>query len=297
MQSRFDYQTSDDVRPWIIAAINDESGYWSEMLWPREPNKCQAYAERLRRIKCLRKHIHYSPAIKIIADRLSSCEHGERCLSGACTECHKLFQRWCVRHSDGVIDGNQNKELVAITIIPSDPLVRPGELHNFSVANMHRRIKYALLKAEVDVAIGGVDYSFNEHADEKYPPHWCPHVHLIAATENKKRLRAALRESFSHNDSVPYPICIKSFDNSAYGWSYIWKSACIRRVGYYEQSDKGGDQENSNTRGDKLRVKERLELFLHLDQVGLASRIMLYGAKPVVISSGLKGPKVRIEPM
>ena len=146
-----------------------------------------------------------------------------------------------------------------------------------------------LKKADLDVALGGIDFSFNEDHDEKYQGFWCPHFHLITSTKNKKRLSKKLCKLFSKTKEVPHPVQIKSFKNSAYGRSYALKMNFWRRIGYNDiKNRKGKIRKCRNTGRDKLRAAERLELFVYRDKIGLASRVIFRGGKPIVTSSRVK---------
>ena len=75
--------------------------------------------------------------------------------------------------------------LIAISMVPPSSMVDPGHLKSVSITNLQRRMKYALAKAGVDVAIGGIDFSFNEDRKGKYQPFWSPHLYVITATRKK----------------------------------------------------------------------------------------------------------------
>ena len=76
---------------------------------------------------------------------------------------------------------------MAISIVPAECNdCTPGQLRSLSIANFQRRIKYALAKANIEVAIGGVDFSFNEDRKGTYQPFWAPHLYVITTTSNKK---------------------------------------------------------------------------------------------------------------
>src|SRR6266404_384147 len=139
MRKRFDSHKCLDVKPWVIAAINNESRYPSDQLWKKEPTAEYVHKERLGRIKFLRKHGVTNPQAQTVVDRLETCEPTQRCSSGACPECGRLLQR---------------------------------------------RLKYALEAVGIGVALGGIDFSFNEDRDEKYRPFWSPHFYLITSTHN-----------------------------------------------------------------------------------------------------------------
>jgi hypothetical protein len=292
MRRRFDSHKCEDVKPWVIAAINDESRYPPDRLWRKEPTEEFAYEERLRRIKFLRKYAKKDSRAIFIAHRLESCEPDQRCLSGACPECGRLFQRWFVRRSKKFIAKHiscPNYELVAISIVPWTPIVRPGQLRTVDIPNLQRRLKYTLNKAGLDIALGGIDFSFNDDHEQKYLPFWSPHFYLITSTADKATLKKKLCKLFSKAKEIPHPVQIKSFKNKAYGRSYALKMDFRRRIGYSEiKKIEEKIRKCRNTSHDKLRTVERLELFIYLDQIGFADRVFLLSAKPVVKGQGVK---------
>jgi hypothetical protein len=184
---------------------------------------------------------------------------------------------------------NKGRELVAINIVPCIPMAQLGQLNSVDITNLQRRLKYKLKQAKITVALGGIDFSFNEDRGAKYPSFWCPHFYLITSTEDKKKLSKTLRELFRESDIVPRPVKISRFKNTARRLSYALKMNFKRRIGYHETKNKNGKIRSCrNTSRDKLRAAERLELFIYLDKIGLAHRVIFWGAKPVVKSSRVK---------
>jgi hypothetical protein len=292
MRNQFDSHECQDVKPWVIAAINDEEQCPPDPMWRKERSADWAYEERLRRIKFLRKHSNTHPDALVVAERLESCEPKHRCLSGACPECGRLFQRLFVRSSKKFIARHIAllwSWLVGVSIVPYDPIIPPGQLSSLDIVNMQRRLKFALKKTKIGVALGGIDFSFNEDREGKYAPFWSVHFYLIASTEDKKKLSKKLRELFLESDIVPRPVKISRFKNTERRRSYALKMNFKRRIGYHETKNQNGKiRKCRNASRDKLRAAERFELFLYLDKIGLASRVICWGAKPVVNSSGVK---------
>jgi hypothetical protein len=286
-----------DKKPWVIAAIAEEERKPSDLLWRKAPSADDAYTARLQRVRFLQKYVEKDSSLKFFAERLDACEPRNRCLSGACPECSRLFQRWFVRRSKQYIAKHIDKpshELVAITIVPSKPIVRPGKLNNFSVSNLQRRVKFALDKNGVGDAIGGVDFSFNEDRNGKFKPHWSPHPYLITTTKNRPLLLASLKKSFKASKTVLRPVKIPAFENNARRRSYALKMDFECRVGYDEIKIVNGIiRKCRNTDYQRLRVQERLELFKYLDQIGLAARVIFRGAKPVVNLSGVRIKRIK----
>jgi hypothetical protein len=297
MQKQFDLRQYKDIKPWIILAVAEEDLHSDIRLWKKAPTSGDAIEERLRRIKFLRKHSKSEPAAIVVADRLESCEQGNRCLSGACPECGRLLQRWLVRRSQKFVGkylDRPGQELVALSLVPCH-LFSPEDLNRFSAENLQRRIKYALKETNIQVALGGIDFSFNEDRKEKYAPHWCPHVYLITTVEDRAGLRRQLRNFFPRGLATPKPVKISRFKNVAYRRSYAWKMRFKRRIGYDDIKllDNGNYRKFRNCSKDELRASERLELFLALDQMGLASRVIFLGASPKRTPSGIRIRKIK----
>jgi len=141
------------------------------------------------------------------------------------------MQRWFVRTLKRFIVDNLNNpdcELVALSIAPDKPIVRPGNLSKYSVADFQRRLKYALDEADIEIAIGGVDFSFNEDRDGKYLQFWCVHPYVICSIEDAEYIGSVLRRFFKPSKQVPKPILVSPFKNKAWRRSYALK--CISNV-------------------------------------------------------------------
>lgn len=81
----------------------------------------------------------------------------------------------CVSCSTETRKALRSKELNS-----TERTIRPNQLNRFSIANFHRRIKYALKKSGIDYAIGGIDFSFNEDRDGKYTNHFGVHMRTLS---------------------------------------------------------------------------------------------------------------------
>ena len=154
-----------------------------------------------------------------------------------------------------------DRELVAITIIPSWPIIGPGNLHTLDIDNLvQRRLKYALDKAGINIAIGAIDFSFNEDRDGRYEPFWSPHFYLITSVSDERKLKRQLKQAFKAAPEIPRPVKVSRFDNSALRRSYAFKMVFHRRIGITNENRQDG-RKCRNTSRDKLRAAERLELF------------------------------------
>lgn len=89
----------------------------------------QAKAGRRRRVKRLRRFGMKNPDALQVADRLEACQPEGRCLSGACPECARAWQRWFVTATADFL--RRQGETAGSTIlspIHASGLVAPGEL-------------------------------------------------------------------------------------------------------------------------------------------------------------------------
>ena len=282
-----------NVKPWVKKGIVEEDLKPTDQLWKGEPTADFRHDERLRRIRLLRKHGKNNPPHVLTADRLELCEPGDRCCSGACPECGRLLQRWFVRNSKYIIRDHIEKpdhQQVAITIIPATPIIGPGNLHTLDIHNLLRRLKYALDKAGIDIAIGAIDFSFNEDKRRKYNPFWSAHYYIITSVANQKRVTKLLRQIFTDDIRIPRPVKVSSFGNTRRRRSYAFKVQFKRRIGVdaIKEVADGTIRNCRNTSRDKLRAAERLELFIYLDRIGFAERFIFRGVKPHIQSTKVK---------
>jgi hypothetical protein len=273
-------------------AVASEEATFDKRLWRDERTPDDDHQERRRRIKVLRKHGNKDVRAVAIANRLDACEPGRRCLSGACPECGHLLQRWFVRNSKRFIARYLEKpgtDLVAVSIIPIKSTARTGKLEKISAANCLRRLKYALQQSSIRVAMGGMDFSFNEDAKKKYKPFWCQHYYIIACVRDATEVRKALKKLFPSAAAIPRPVKLSPFENKPRRRSYPLKTTFKQRIGYktIKTDNSGTKRKCRNTRRDRLRSRERFELFIYLNKIGLASRVIFLGATPISDSSGV----------
>jgi hypothetical protein len=282
-----------DVKPCVIKAIAEEEQKPNSQLWKGEPSAEYQLEERLRRIRFFRKYESAYPLLRKIADRLEICERYNRCCSGGCSECGRLLQRWFVRKSRNVIRDsvdNDGRNLVAITIVPAKPIIGPGNLHTLDIGNLQRRLKYALDKSGIEIAIGAIDFSFNEDKRGKYGPFWSAHYYLITSVANEARVKKILKRFFPAERRIPRPVKMPPFNNSRRRRSYAFKIQFKRRIGIItvKKEKDGTNRKCRDTSRDKLRAAERLELFIYLDRIGFADRFIFRSVKPIIRSTRVK---------
>ena len=89
------YQTL--VPPLIARVLADEQYYGDGApTWPGAPSFRKAKRTRKRYIKRLKRFSSQFPEAAELAQILARCKRRRRCMSGACPECGRAFQRWFV---------------------------------------------------------------------------------------------------------------------------------------------------------------------------------------------------------
>jgi hypothetical protein len=146
-----------------------------------------------------------------------------------------------------------------------------------------RRVHAKLGKAGVGWAIGAWDYSLNEHKTGRYAASWLPHLHLLTVTDDPEALRRGLLDAFARSDAVPRPVRAEAWDGRENALLYPLKTKFDRRIGIDDAvrfSPKTGEWRLCRaTSQQRLRSAERLELLLHLDEIGPEGRLFMRKAQ------------------
>ena len=138
----------------------------------RKPTKSsqQARKERCKLVEVLRRHGKDNDSALRLADTLENCCENHRCVSGACPECARAFQRWFVSAASSVVSRKSHWHVVSL--VWREHRFAEGKLDsNTMFARLRRHLQAALKAADIRLAIGGFDISMNEHQDGKFAPH------------------------------------------------------------------------------------------------------------------------------
>lgn len=142
-----------------------------------------------------------------------------------------------------------------------------------------RRTKDKIGRAHDGVFIGGVDWSLNKSKEKKHKPYWCQHVHGVTVTNDTKALKQALKKQFPSSNTIPRPIKVKPWDGDTAGLRYPMKPKPKRDRRISTDNGKQFDKRTGKLRKCRdtdlqpLKSKDRLELLLHLDAIGIAGRL------------------------
>jgi hypothetical protein len=142
-----------------------------------------------------------------------------------------------------------------------------------------RQLRRALSAAGVRQAFGGFDVSANEHATQRFEPHFRPHAWLFVPAQQMARCERVFREFFPASRIVRRPVRMRRFDGDPRGLAYALKPDFARRISIPRQALPNGDIARRNTRLRPLLARQKMELALALDKIGLGARIFLHGLR------------------
>jgi hypothetical protein len=249
----------------------------------RKPAKSskQAKKERRKLVKVLRRHGKDNDSALELADILDNCSKKHRCVSGACPECARAFQRRFVSVASTVV--SRKKHWHVVSLVWREHRFAEGKLDsNTMFERLRRHLQAALKAADIRLAIGGFDISMNEHENGKFVPHWRPHAWILVATKNPKSLRTHLKERFPASERVRRPLRIVRYDGSPTALAYGLKTDFLRRVSLPRKRKSDSITSRRNTRNRPLRATQKVELALALHQAGLADRVFQFGRASVL---------------
>ena len=216
--------------------------------------------ERKDLVTRLRKKANSKQAAIELAEKLEGCKPHARCKSAACPECSHAARQLVTQVARRFLSDQPSSEtIVCLSIVPADGASKPGTLTKDQHARNVRRWKEALGRAGVTWFIGGSDWSFNEHAEDRYQPHWSHHFYGFTATTDLEELKKRLQHQFPKTDAIPRPVKVQVWDGKKRPIRYMVKSKFWRRIGTDdgERFDKTHGEKRSCRATDKQSLRSR----------------------------------------
>jgi hypothetical protein len=184
--------------------------------------------------------------------------------------------------------------VVAVSVVPADGTCARGQLTPNQHTRNVRRFKERLGRAGISWFLGGSDWSFNEHENDRYQPHWSHHFYGFTTCTDPEDLKKKLQAQFPKTDAIPRPVQVQEWDGNKKPIAYMVKSKFNRRIATDDgqRFDKDNKKNRSCRATDKqpLKSSQRRELLLHLDQIGLQGRLVLRWLQ--ILHLGIAGPAV-----
>ena len=278
---------SDAQRP-AIEQILSRSERWfrdGEPRWTEgrlnQPAMKSKEAEKRRRqtVKLLRRHGRFDPAAIKLAAKLDSCRPRQRCLSLACPACRRAAQRVFVAAGEQLMRRSKQTGVTVISVVYFDARIPDRGLAK--VPSLFGRVAHylraALIQAGVHQAIGGFDVSANEDASLGFAPHYRPHAWLFIPTPQIARCESVFRQHFPPSATVRRPVVMQTFDGNRRGLAYALKGDFERRISLPREVQRDETVKRRNTRHRVLLARQKLELALALDRIGLDARMLFIG--------------------
>lgn len=257
---------SDD---WVRAALANRKLFGDgPPRWNNQPSRLDALHERAARMRLFRKHD--APRLTL---KLANCVVNRPCLSGACPVCSRALQRHFVSEAFPFLQ--PTSEFLTVSLIPNTPFSF-GTLSQLPVMEFKESVGERLARSKISFCVGGVDFSFNESRRGDFSPHWSPHIWLLTNKFNRARWEMRLRQHFIRSRAIPRPVKIQQWDGDLAAIGYSLKYDFSRRISTIGRRSLD-TRECKVTNYDRLRSRERFELYSYLHRIGLGSRILLMG--------------------
>jgi hypothetical protein len=227
----------------------------------------------------IKKHSDDAAAMDL-AGRIESCERDHRCFSAACPMCTHAAQAFTTEVVSKFLTSHPDRtKIVCVSVVPSDGEILAGQLNAAQHARNVRRWKEALGRAGITWFLGATDWSFNEHKNGRYQAFWQEHFYGFTITDDPQKLKKLLKQQFPPNDAIPRPVQVKDWDGDEAAINYMLKPVFKRRIGsdngQRHEKDSGGERECRATDKQPLRAKQKHELLLFLDEIGIQIRFLM----------------------
>jgi hypothetical protein len=261
----------------------------------------EARLQRRKDVKMFRRHGKTLPRVLRLARSIEACRPGWRCMNPACIECGRWVQRRFVSAGDRLLR-NSSLKVLAVSIVWRGARIAEGELSEEPdvFRPLWRQLRGALRAAGIRQAFGAFDISANEHAEGRFAPHYRPHAYIFIPAKQFVRGEGVFRTHFPPSATVRRPVVAKPFDGSLRGLAYAHKTGFQRRITLPRVRLPDGEVKRRNTRDRPLRARQKLEIALALDRIGLEGRIFLHGLRISRADGGFRfvraAPKEPLQP-
>ena len=256
----------------LIARVLSDEGYYGngDPTWLNAPRAKEAKKARKTAAKRLRYFADDFPGAGQLADILTHCRPRHRCMSGACPQCGRAFQRWLVGQVTKLAEANPTP-LSAVSIAIAEHRTPESQLHTLHTTGMKRALAYTLGKVTgINWVAGGIDLSLNDDTQKGSDIGWLPQLYGFVATSDIDTLSNLLRKRYPKTDQAPRPVQIKRFDGAIEAFSYAFKPGFVKRIAY-----KDSEKNRWDTRKVYLSPKHHVQAMLWMHKIGLSGRLFL----------------------
>ena len=257
--------------------------------WPCAVTSSDAKEARKRHIKRLKRFSTQIPEAPKLAKILARCKSRHRCMSGACPECGRAFQRWFVAQVMNPASNKKPLDLIAVSIAFPHHRSVGDTLDTLDTTKMKRDLTETIKDSDqVHWMAGGIDLSLNDDTQRNVPICWQAQLYGFAEVSNREQFSKFLRDTFNKTRKVKRPVQTEQCDGSSRAISYGFKTDFVRRIGYRGQAGPPDHRRTCwKTRKVSLRPMEHVRAMLWLHKVGIAGRLFLRGVRMTRTGNGV----------
>lgn len=218
--------------------------------------------------------------VDALVDHLRSCDPEDHCLSPACPVCAAAAQQRLTTLLEKATRRVQKPEQAFfVSVMPAAAATSVRRLREFDRDVLADLITGACKRAQINWAVFAIDLSINEHRTGRYKPFVMPHVHGVVITDDVKTLRRELKDACPSTDAIPRPVRITPWDGNTAAFNYLMKVRLERRIGIDDavrfDPRTGTNRLCRAIQRDRPRSRERRELLLAFDRIGIDGRLIL----------------------
>ena len=215
--------------------------------------------------------------------RLRKCCTRAACGLPICPRCVRRLRKSFVPDAINCIDqvrtasSISNDQIAAFSAVLTEEQYAAGDLQNADLRKINERIQRRHQRAGLALVFTGIDISWNEDSEERWPPHWQLQVYGVCVGLDVTEVRSRLAKQYPANNTTPKPLrvrrCKRKRRNLARALSYMIKPYFGRRVSYID------DTGRFNTRKVPLKRPQAQEVATWIDQYPLTARYALTGCR------------------
>jgi len=210
---------------------------------------------------------------QLLAKKLQRCRKGNRCNSGACNVCERLFRLGLLRQLQPISDSRPH--WTRASVVPADLLFAEGELAEVDLNAIKRKISKRLERSSLKdrIVVAGIDISLN--TEDNLTIGWQLHLYMIIEGERTLQLEEAVKATFPPEKTAKVPFHFKQLTGKVGAITYLYKSMFWRRSRYtiYERWP------ITRTRNLPIKRPELRELLEFLGRYPIGARLILRGLR------------------
>jgi hypothetical protein len=281
------------VSPLLFQALCQEHWFGDDdPAWTGALSSQKAAEKRLTCIIGLRRFGDGRNGVALVlADLLERCTPKRRCMSGACPECMRAFQRWFVASVHTLSRGDPALDaLVAVSIglqpsrdqsffeIAPDAVNKTGDV-TLTLDGSPSVVKWMA---------GALDFHLSDLREKNIGLIWQPQLRAIASVSDPALFQSLLKRQFPKSNVVTTPVQVKPCDGSLSSCSGAYKTEFFERRAYRRHSTRNGEtREFWTTRRLRLSDIDHACLLVWLHEIGLVRRLYLWGVRMTMVDTAI----------